>query len=88
MSWEHLGVIWDLVRIWEASGHLGSGTHLEESGKHLGNIREASTLGFPPWSERCLLETPGVKIRTDHQFMFFACFFVGRVLFTPWKLHG
>ena len=74
----------------EASGrHLGSGSHLggiwEAPWKHLGSVWEASTLGFPPWSERCLLETPGVKIQADHQCMFLpVCF----LLVMCWSLLG
>ena len=74
-SGKHLGGIW-ASGIWEASGrhlggisgHLGSGRHLgsiwEASGKHLGSIWEASTLGFPPLSRRCLLGAQGLLTNT------------------------
>ena len=84
---KHVGSIWDasgkhLGGIWEASGrHLGD---LASVG-HLRSIWEASTLGFPPWSERCLLETPGAKIRADHQCMFLpVCF----LLVMCWTILG
>ena len=87
-----VGSIWGASGIWEASGkHLGgnmeaSGRHLGSiCGRHLGGILEASTLGFPPWSERCLLETPGAKIQADHQCMFLpVCF----LLVMCWSILG
>ena len=51
-------------------GHLRRLTGKGGTETHLGSIWEASTLGFPPWSERCLLETPGVKIQADRQWLF------------------
>ena len=73
--------------LWEASGgHLGSipESHLGDIWD-LGGIWEASTLGFPPWSERCLLETPGAQSQTDHKCMFLpVCF----LLVMCWSILG
>jgi len=87
-SGKHLGIIR------EASGKHLAGKHLggiwasgiwEASGKHLGGIKEASTLGFPPWSERCLLETLGAKIQADDQCMFLLARFL---LVMCWSILG
>ena len=79
-SWEHLGSIWEAsLGIWDL------GSIWEASETHLGSISEASTLGFPPWSERCLLETPGAKIQADHPCMFLpVCF----LLVMCWSILG
>ena len=64
---------------------------MESRWGHLGHITDkgGTTLGFPPWSERCLLETPGAKIQADHQCMFLpVCFLLvmccGRPLEIAW----
>jgi len=68
----------------------------ESSGRHLGNIREASTLGFPPLSRRCLLGAQGlltntVRIPWNWKCMLFICFCLfclGGVWVALCRLHG
>ena len=69
--------------------------HLGNIWNHLGSILEASTLGFPPWPQRCWrnwipwhpFDTPGLLLGTPWTFL--GTFLMPRApLGTPWTALG